>query len=144
MTVSIQAQNLARAVHTVLTDNLAVQAELGQPPRLYDASPEDPIYPYLTYGPMRSVDVGADGGPLSRHQMTLHIWSRYGGRSEVFGALSQIERALTPLDLTATGQAAVRRVNVIFADVLRATDGRTLHGLLRVSFTLETLDEEAL
>ncbi len=138
MSVTTDAVALAKAVHEVLLTDPGVQGELGQPPRLYDAAPEDPVFPYLTYGPQRSTDDSADGGAITRHQMTLHVWSRYAGRSEVFGILKQIERALSRSALTATGEAHVTAVTVIYSDVLRAVDGLTLHGLLRVSFTLDT------
>jgi len=48
MMMSEQAEGLAKAVHAVLRDNPAVRFALGgagdEPPRLYDAAPEDPVY----------------------------------------------------------------------------------------------------
>ena len=131
------AEQLAKAVHAVLGDNILIQDSLGEPPRLYDAAPEDPIYPYLTYGAMRSQDIGADDTLLSAHQMTLHVWSRYTGRAEILGLLTRIGGALTSEALTATGHIAVRSSNPIYSDILRAPDGLTRHGLLRMSFTTE-------
>ena len=81
-----QSQALAKAIHSTLSANIAVQSLLGDTPRLYDSAPEDPVYPYLTYGPMRSEDIGGDDSPLTAHIMTLHIWSRYRGRAEIMTA----------------------------------------------------------
>ncbi len=139
--ITEQAHELATAVHAVLRDDPAVQYVLGgandAPPRLYDAAPEDPVFPYLTYGPLRSEDIGADDTPLASHQMTLHLWSRYAGRAEVLNLLSQVTHALRADVVTAAGALDVRSVSAIYADVLGAADGRTKHGLLRLAFTTQ-------
>ncbi|WP_427449915.1 DUF3168 domain-containing protein [Litorimonas sp. WD9-15] len=131
------AEALAKAVHAVLRDDFHVQDSFGEPPRLYDAAPEDPVFPYLTYGAMRSEDIGADETPLSAHQMTLHIWSRYAGRAEVLTLIRRVNAALTAETLTAAGDIAVRSANPIYSDILRAPDGFTRHGVLRLSFTVQ-------
>ena len=139
MNISEQAESLARAVHAVLSADPAVQFGLGGtadiPPRLYDAAPEDPVYPYLTYGALRSEDIGADDTPLAVHQMTLHLWSRYKGRAEVMALLGTIGHALDAETLTQAASVSVRSATPLYSDVLRAPDGRTHHGLLRLSIT---------
>ena len=147
MSMSQQAESLAKAVHAVLRDNPAVRFALGgttdEPPRLYDAAPEDPVYPYLTYGSLRSEDIGADDTPLASHQMTLHLWSRYMGRAEVLSLLSQTSHALQAGALTAAGDIEIRSATAIYSDVLRAPDGRTQHGLLRLSFITHPTNGDA-
>ena len=148
MNISEQADWLAKAVHALLRDDPAVQFALGgttdTPPRLYDAAPEDPVYPYLTYGALRSEDIGADDTPLTSHQMTLHLWSRYSGRAEVLSLLSQVTHALRADRLSAvTEMLSIRSATAIYADVLRAADGRTQHGLLRLSFNTEPIQGDA-
>lgn len=139
MNISEQAESLAKAVHAVLQSDPAVQYGLGGtadvPPRLYDAAPEDPVYPYLTYGALRSEDIGADETALASHQMTLHLWSRYTGRAEVMALLGQLGHALDADTLTEAASVAVRSSTAVYSDVLRAPDGRTHHGLLRLSIT---------
>ena len=44
---------ISKAIHALLSGHEEVQTVLGSPPRLYDSPPEDPVFPYLTYGPMR-------------------------------------------------------------------------------------------
>jgi len=146
--MSEQASTLAKAVHAVLRDDPAVQFALGGTaetvPRLYDAAPEDPVYPYLTYGALRSEDIGADDTPLASHQMTLHLWSRYSGRAEVLSLLSQVTHALRVDRLSAAASnLSIRSATAIYADVLRAADGRTQHGLLRLSFTTQPIQGDA-
>ena len=147
MSMSQQAESLAKAVHAVLRDNPAVRFALGgttdAPPRLYDAAPEDPVYPYLTYGALRSEEIGADDTPLASHQMTLHLWSRYMGRAEVLSLLSQTSHALQANALTAAGDIEIRSATAIYSDVLRAPDGRTQHGLLRLSFITQAKEGDA-
>ncbi|MEP3654646.1 MAG: DUF3168 domain-containing protein [Litorimonas sp.] len=145
MNISEQAESLAKAVHAVLQADPAVQYGLGGtadvPPRLYDAAPEDPIYPYLTYGALRSEDIGADETALASHQMTLHLWSRYTGRAEVMALLGQLGHALDAETLTEAASVAVRSSTAVYSDVLRAPDGRTHHGLLRLSITTHPKEE---
>jgi len=131
-----QAQALAKAVHLALSGNVAVQSVLGQEARLYDHAPEDPIYPYLTYGPMRSADVGGDESPMTAHNLTLHLWSRYGGRAETMTMLQAVSGALESGSWQLT-EGHLVSANVIFTDQFRAPDGHTLHGIIRLNATTQ-------
>ncbi len=123
---------LAAALHAALAQSPAVAAVLGTPPRLYDDPPEDPVFPYLTYGAGRSEDESADDAPMTAHTLTMHIWSRYGGRSEVFDLLHIVSSALKAGQISA-GEVRVSSLNIIYTDVFRTSDRRTLHGVLRLS-----------
>ena len=131
---------ISKAVHAVLSADLTVQDVLGLPARLYDNPPEDPVFPYLTYGSMRSEDISGDGAVINTHTLTLHIWSRYGGRAQVMEVMGAITAALGSGTLSLTDRALVRAY-VTYTDVFRASDGQTLHGLIR--FSLTTDKEEA-
>ena len=131
-----QAQALARAVHLALSSDVAVQSVLGQTPRLYDHPPEDPIYPYLTYGTMRSEDIGGDDSPMTAHNLTLHLWSRYGGRAEIMSMIQAVSGVLENDNWQLTDGHLVS-ANVIFTDQFRAPDGRTLHGIIRLNATTQ-------
>ena len=56
-------RDVAKAVHNRLSTDVGILSILGDPARLYDSAPEDPVFPYLTYGPMRSEDEGGDNVP---------------------------------------------------------------------------------
>lgn len=131
-----QAQALAKAIHLALSGNVAVQSVLGQEARLYDHVPEDPIYPYLTYGPLRSADVGGDESPMTAHNLTLHLWSRYGGRAETMTMLQAVSGALESGSWQLT-EGHLVSANVIFTDQFRAPDGHTLHGIIRLNATTQ-------
>jgi len=135
------AIEISKALHSLLLAHSGVQAVLGEPPRLYDSPPEDPVFPYLTYGPMRSEDRSGDGAVINTHTLTLDIWSRYGGRAEVMEGLKAVTEALENGAMTLTAVSLVR-AQVTYTDIFRAPDGQTLHGLIR--FSLTTDSEEAL
>lgn len=115
-------------IHVALSDNLAISLALGDPVRAYDDPPDNPVFPYLTYGNVRSTDTSGDGAPQSTHQISLHLWSRYSGRSELLDLMRLVEAALDA-DLPHT-------VTPLYLDVFRAPDGLTFHGLLRLSVIL--------
>ena len=127
---------VSKAIHALLSDHMGVQAVLGTPPRLYDNPPEDPVFPYLTYGPMRSEDISADGAVMSAHTLTLHIWSRYGGRAQVMEVLAAVTSALQSGELSLP-DINLARAQVSYTDIFRAPDGLTLHGLIRFSLTTD-------
>ncbi len=129
-------ESLTKSLHKTLAESNVIKDALGTPPRLYDHAPEDPVFPYLSYGAMRSTDIGGDDAPLMSHQITLHLWSRYSGRSEVLTLLEQVKAVLSDTDTIALNLTSQNLVSatILYADVLRAPDGRTHHGLLRLSF----------
>lgn len=132
MSDTILSAAIAKAVHNRLSTHLGMQNHLGDPPRLYDSAPEDPVYPYLTYGDVRAEDESADGLRITCHRLTLHIWSRYAGRSETFDILAAVSSALeqSPISVPLADDICVA---IPYVDILRAPDGRTLHGLIRVN-----------
>ncbi len=136
----IHSKTLIEALHTRLSQDPKLQAVLGTPPRLYDHAPQDPIYPYLTYGAMRSEDISADDTALSAHTVNLHIWSRYAGRMEAVTILTELTQILeqTPLDLGLSKQVSA---NIVYTDIFRTPDGRTLHGILRINYTIQSETE---
>lgn len=131
-----QAISVAKAIHHVLKNNLHVQSFLGDPARLYELAPEDPIYPYLTYGPMRSESANGDEVPLMRHSVSLHLWSRYGGRAEIMTGLSILATALENTSMDLEG-AHLIGIHSVYSDYFRAPDGRTMHGILRLNITTQ-------
>lgn len=127
---------VSKGLHSLLSSSAVVADALGDPARLYDHAPEDPVFPYLTYGPIRSEDNSADGAIITSHLQTLHIWSRYAGRAEMLGLLGRIGFEIEHAPLTVVGAALISR-HILFTDIFRATDGLTLHGVIRLRLTTE-------
>lgn len=133
------SEMISRAIHQALAKHPLIQDRLGDPPRLYDSAPEDPIFPYLSYGLLRSEDIGGDELSLFSHQMTLHLWSRYAGRAEVLSVMEAVKIVLNDRDLIAAELLDETLISaaILYSDVLRAPDGRTQHGILRLSVLTE-------
>lgn len=131
---------ISRAIHQALLKNTAIQDSLGDPPRLYDTGPEDAVFPYLSYGLLRSEDIGGDELTLFSHQITLHVWSRYAGRAEVLSVMEAVKSVFNERENIANElpDEALISATILYSDVLRAPDGRTQHGILRLSILTET------
>lgn len=127
ISLSAHAVQIQQAILDALEADPFLASALGDPIRVHDALPEDPIYPYMTFGAVRSEDTSADETPQSTHQINLHLWSRYAGRAEVLSLMERIESAVHAVESFT--------VVPIYLDVFRAPDGRTRQGLLRLSIT---------
>lgn len=134
--MSAERALLAGLRAAALTD-AGVQAILGD--RLFDEPPPDALYPYATLGRVETRPAsGADADALE-HAVTLHVWSRYGGRAEALGAVGALRTALDGADIELEGRRLVL-LFATFADVFRAGDGRTTHGVLRLRAVTEPQD----
>ena len=122
---------LLKAMREALIEQHAVQVVLGDPARVYDDPPADAIFPYVTIGRMESRPADASGGEASEHVVTLHAWSRYGGRAEALEVIAALRTALHNAPLAIEGLRLVLLL-ATFADVFRSGDGRTTHGVLRL------------
>lgn len=122
---------LQEAIHTALSADTALATQLGAPARLYDTRPDDIIFPYAIYGRCQTKPVNADPGTTHEILQTLNVYSRYGGKREAKLSLGAIRDVLHQADLPLTGWTLVS-LRVIFTDVLRAPDGFTTQGIIRL------------
>lgn len=127
---------LIAAIRAHAADDAGVKAVLGDPARLYDDPPPDPVFPYLTIGRVETRASDASGAAALDHAVTLHVWSRHGGRAEALDVVAALRAALHDAPLVITGRKLVF-IFAQFADVSRAGDGRTTHGVLRLSALTE-------
>lgn len=131
-------RELAAAIRAAILTDEDVQALLGDPARIYDEPPADPVFPYVTLGRVDTRNADASASAALEHGVTLHVWSRYGGRAEALDVIGALRAALhdAPLELEA------RRLIFVFAsfsDVFRSGDGRTTHGVLRLRALTEAI-----
>ncbi|HVV32606.1 MAG TPA: DUF3168 domain-containing protein [Vitreimonas sp.] len=129
---------LAAAIRGALLSNAGVKTTLGDSPRVYDDPPPDPTFPYLTLGRVESKPADASSAPALEHAITLHVWSRYGGRAEAIEVIATVRAALHDAALSVEGLRLVF-LFASFADVFRSGDGRTTHGVLRLRAMTETV-----
>jgi hypothetical protein len=99
--------------------------------RFYDDPPPDVVFPYMTLGRAESRLVESQASEALEHGVTLHVWSRHGGRAEAVDVLAALRIALHNAPLSVAGRRLVL-VFVQFTDVFRSGDGRTTHGVLRL------------
>ncbi len=120
---------LAASLRAAALADEDVQAVLGA--RIYDEPPADVAFPYATLGRVETRASDAQGVDALDHAVTLHVWSRYGGRAEALDAIGALRNALHDAALTVDGRRLVL-LYAVYADVFRAGDGRTTHGVLRL------------
>jgi hypothetical protein len=120
---------LLAAIRVALLDNAPLQALLGE--RIYDDPPADVIFPYLTLGRVESRPADSASRDALEHAITLHAWSRHGGRAETLDIIVALRAALHNAALTLDAHKLVLLL-ATFADVFRSGDGRTTHGVLRL------------
>jgi len=129
-------RQVAAAVRAALCADAGVQALLGASARVLDDPPPDPVFPYATLGRIESRPADASGAEAIEHALTLHVWSRYGGRAEALDVIGAMRAALHDQILEIEGRRAVLSY-VVFTDVFRSGDGRTTHGVLRLRIVTE-------
>lgn len=125
---------LAAAIRAAAMENSGVQALIAD--RLYDDPPPDVTFPYVTIGRVESKPIDASEREALEHAVTLHVWSRYGGRAEALDVIAALRGCLHNASL----DVADRRLVLLFAlftDVFRSGDGRTTHGVLRLKAITE-------
>ena len=130
--------DLQKAVYVALADDAAVQSQIGDPLRLYDAPPTNARYPFAVIGEARTRDYsGIDGG--LEHEIRIAIYSRYAGRREVKEISAAVYDTLHEADLDLP-DAALVNIRFVFADALRNADGETYYGALRFRAVTQPLE----
>jgi Protein of unknown function (DUF3168) len=122
---------LAAAIRAAAMADAGIKALMGDPARLYDDPPPDPVFPYVTLGRVESRPADAASVNAVEHALTLHVWSRYGGRAEALDIIAALRTALHNAPLTLSGRTLVY-LFASFADTFRSGDGRTTLGILRL------------
>jgi hypothetical protein len=120
---------LLGAIRDALLSDAPLQALLSD--RVYDDPPADVIFPYLTLGRVESRPADSASRDALEHAITLHAWSRHGGRAETLDIIATLRAALHNAALMLDGHKLVLLL-ATFADVFRSGDGRTTHGVLRL------------
>lgn len=126
---------LQKALIGHLGGDPGVRALLGEPPRIWDAPPDEPTCPYLLTGRSESRPVQADGGGVE-HALTLTVVSRFRGAEEAKAVLAAVRLRLTDASLAADGVRTVG-LRLTFADVYPAPDGLRTFAVLRVRAVTE-------
>lgn len=121
--------SLQHAIQSALVADSGVIALLGGA-KIYDDVPPGVEFPYVTYGQTLAEDWGTASDEGREHRVTLHAWSRQGGRLEASQIIAALDVVLTTAPLALAGHHLVN-LHYEFSQVRRDSDGETFHGLVR-------------
>jgi len=107
--------------------------------KVFDATPENEAFPYVTMGNISASDWSDKFENGQEVYATIHIWSQYRGRKEADEMADVILRAMTSmsLDLTPDFRAGLDKFDSY--NLIMDIDGVTRHGLLKFKYLVEEL-----
>jgi len=134
--MSGEAMNAVQAaVYTALTGASAVTDLVST--RIHDQVPEGlTTFPFIEFGDPTAQPFDATVMRGQTEDLTLHVWSRTGGRKQTQQVLAAIYATLHRQALTITGHSHVQTIHR-FQTVLADPDGETWHGLTRFEITTQ-------
>ncbi len=121
--------SLRAALFAALGADAALLALLGGA-RIYDVPPADAAFPFVTLGEAVAADWSTATEAGCEHALTLHAFSRSGGRAEAFALAAALGSALHDAPLALHGHR-LANLRVTTSEVRREADGRTFHALVR-------------
>jgi Protein of unknown function (DUF3168) len=133
--------SLQRGIYQALAGSPALTALLGGV-RIYDDPPQDASYPFITLGEsaLRDWSTGTEDG--SEHLLTLHVWSRAGGKKQAHDILEAVKDAMHDKRLALIDHHLVN-LRQEFSEVRPDVDGHTYHGIVRYRAVTEPAQAEA-
>lgn len=129
------ATELQRAIVAVLEADAGLSTILGGP-KIFDRTPADVAFPYLTFGRTSAVDWSTDTETGSEHLFTIHAWSLHAGKREVFEIMESVRALLHEADLSVDGHRLVL-LRHEFAEARYDPDENVHQGLMRFRALLE-------
>jgi hypothetical protein len=132
---------LQRGVYQALAGSLNLTTLLGGV-RIYDDAPQAAPYPFITLGQsvVRDWSTGTEDG--GEHNLTLHVWSRAGGKKQVHEIIEAIRTVLHDQPLMLADHHLVN-LRHEFSEARLDPDGDTFHGIVRYRAVTEPAQAEA-
>jgi hypothetical protein len=98
--------------------------------RVYDDAPQAASYPFITLGQsvVRDWSTGTEDG--AEHDLTLHVWSRSGGKKQVRRIIEAIRAVLHDRPLTRADHHLVNNRHEM-SEARLDPDGDSFHGIVR-------------
>lgn len=131
MSVSAELQKL---LYDTLRADTAVSGFVNG--RVYDSVPASPTFPYISFGPYDFVPDDADCIAAGEHTLQLDIWSNAIGRVEAKRITDAVRRALHEKSAVIPEYPVVQ-MRVVMTQVLPDPDGKTSHGVVQVTASIE-------
>ncbi len=120
---------LQKGIYDTLANSAAVTSLLGGT-KIFDDVPQATTYPYLTLGQTIERDWSTGSEEGTEHIVTLHVWSRAGGKQEAQAILGKIHEALHDSPITLADHHLVN-LRHEYAEARQEPDGETYHGIAR-------------
>ena len=124
---------LQSSIYNALVGNSALMALITG---VYDRPPQGTPYPYVTLGEMSGIDWSTKTTTGMEYSITLHTWSRQGGRKEAATIMESLHTILHQASLTVTGQTLVM-IRFAASEIRMEDDGATYHGIMKFNAFLE-------
>ncbi len=121
--------DLQQSVYNFLINDAVLTSMLGGQ-SIYDDAPQRASYPYITFGrsSVRDWSTGTDLG--KEHVITLHVWSKGGGKRETHEIIDKICEKLHDESLLLTDHDLIN-LRCEFSEARRTPDGEKYHGIVR-------------
>jgi hypothetical protein len=132
---------LQRGIYQALANDTGLTVLIGGA-RIYDDPLQSASYPFVSLGQslIRDWSTGSEDG--EEHILTLHVWSRAGGRQESYEIIEAIKGVLHDKALMLTDHDLVN-LRHEFSEVRQDPDGDTYHGILRYRAVTEPAQQVA-
>ncbi len=114
--------SLQSAIYQALVGSAELTAQLGGL-RVYDHPPQAAAYPFVTIGESSVFDWSTGTEDGAEHLVTLHVWSRSGGKRQAYALVEQIRELLS--------DHALVNLRYQFSETRQDPDGETYHGVVR-------------
>ena len=120
---------LQRGVYQALAGSLELTTLLGGD-RVYDDAPQAAASPFITLGQsvIRDWSTGTEDG--AEHSLTLHVWSRSGGKKQALEIIEAIKAVLHDQPLMLPDHHLVNLRHEL-SEARLDPDGDTFHGIVR-------------
>jgi Protein of unknown function (DUF3168) len=131
---------LQKALLAMLNADATLNTLFGTPIRLHDDIPTQPVFPFATFDRAGIRSVNADLPGAFEHQMTLKVWSHYGGRREALEGLHALRSVIdASLSMTLDDHYLIN-IRTVFADVFRVRNSRTFEAILNLRALTEPIN----
>jgi hypothetical protein len=120
---------IQRGIYQALANSSNLTSLLGGA-RIYDDPPQAANLPFVSLGQteLRDWSTGTEDG--AEHDLTLHVWSRSGGKKQVHQIIEAIRTVLHDQSLALSDHHLVNLRHEL-SEARLDPDGDTVHGIVR-------------
>jgi len=124
---------LQKSIYQTLTNDSTL---MGLVVGVFNRPPQGTDFPYVTLGESAGSDWSTKTTTGMEQNVTLHVWSREGGRAEAASIMQRLYTLLHQVNLSVTGQTLVS-IRFAASAILLENDGWTYQGVMKFQAFLE-------